>query len=29
MGIGYTGTTDDLEMAKINGKNQLLYFFNT
>jgi hypothetical protein len=29
MDIGYTGTTDDLEMAKINGKNQLLYFFNT
>jgi hypothetical protein len=28
MGVGYTGTTDDLEMAKINGKNQLLYFFS-
>ena len=28
MGIGYTGTTDDLEMAKINRKNQLLYFFS-
>jgi hypothetical protein len=28
MDIGYTGTTDDLEMAKINGKNQLLYFFS-
>lgn len=23
-----TGTIDDLEMVKINGKNQLLYFFN-
>ena len=28
MDIGYTGTTDDLEMAKINEKNQLLYFFS-
>jgi len=25
---GYTGTIDSLEMAKINGKNQLLYFFS-
>jgi hypothetical protein len=28
MNAGYTGTTDNLEMVKINGKNQLLYFFN-
>ena len=26
--VGYTGTIDSLEMAKINGKNQLLYFFS-
>jgi hypothetical protein len=28
MDTGYTGTTDDLEIVKINGKNQLLYFFS-
>jgi hypothetical protein len=28
MNVGWTGTTDNLEMVKINGKNQLLYFFN-
>ena len=28
MDVGYTGTIDSLEMAKINGKNQLLYFFS-
>jgi len=26
--VGDTGTIDDLEMVKINNKNQLLYFFN-
>jgi hypothetical protein len=28
MNVGYTGTKDDLVMANINNKNQLLYFFN-
>jgi hypothetical protein len=28
MDVGYKGTIDSLEMAKINGKNQLLYFFS-
>ena len=28
MNVGYTGTIDSLEMAKINEKNQLLYFFS-
>lgn len=28
MDVGFTGTTDDLEMVKLNNQDQLLYFFN-